>query len=126
MKLLPASVNPVDPSPVHDLSNSVSNNVSTNLVPLAQRAITMQAAQVSVVPSADAFTWSSRTRPAGASWIDATVVDDSQSDEGGRSAAEYVSGWAWGSSIERTVVAHYLFYAGGFTRDRGRLVDLYA
>jgi hypothetical protein len=121
MKLLPASVNPVDPLPAPDLSNTVSNS----LVPLAQSAITMRAGQVSVVPSADAFTWSFRSRPSGVSWIDATVVDDSQSNEAGSSAAEYVSGWAWSSPIERTAIAHYRFYSAGLTNDRGRLIDLY-
>jgi hypothetical protein len=130
IKLLPAAVNPVDPSRVPDVpgdgSRNVSSNVSNSLVPLAQSAITTRAGQVSAVPSTDVFTWSSRTRPAGVNWIDATVVEDSQSDEAGHSAVEYISGWAWSSPIERTVIAHYLFYAAGLTNGTGRLVNLYA
>jgi len=53
MKLLPAAVNPVDASPAFD--------VSTSLVPLTQRGITARAGQISLVPSADDFTWSSAT-----------------------------------------------------------------
>jgi hypothetical protein len=117
MKLLPASVGPVDPS---------QSDVSNSLVPLAQRAIDVQGGQISDVPSAAAFTWSSRNRAAGANWIDATPLEDSESDEARRSAVEYVSGWAWGGSIGRSAIAHYLAYAAGLVGSRGRLVDLYA
>jgi hypothetical protein len=132
MKLLPALVDPVDPSHVPDVSNS--------LAPLAQRAITTSTGH-SVVPSADAFTgssstgssstgssstWSSRARRSGVIWIDATPVEDSLSGESGLSAVEYVSGWAWSSPIERAAIAHYLFYAAGLANGIGRLIDLYA
>jgi hypothetical protein len=116
MKLLPASVSPVDP-PEPDVSNS--------LVPVAQRAITVQGGPSSVVPSAGAFTRSSRSRRAAANWIDATPVDDPQSDEAA-SAVEYLPAWAWSDPIERTAIAHYLFYAAGFASGIGWLVNLYA
>ncbi len=83
MKLLPAA-NPADLAPVPD--------VSTSLVPLAQGALTTRADQISVVPSADVFAWSSSTRRGGATRIHGTFVEDSQSDETGRSSWEYVSG----------------------------------
>ncbi len=118
IKLLPASVNPVDPSQATDASNS--------LVPVAQRAITMGAGQISVVPSADAFTWSSSRRQGGANCIDGTPVEDSQSDATGSSDWEYVSGWPWSSPAQRTAVAQYLAYANGPTGWNGRLIDLYA
>ena len=105
IKLLPASVNPVDPSQAPD--------VSTSLVPLTQRAITTRAGQIRLVPSADAFAWSSSTRRGGANRIYGTPVEDSQSDETGRSGWEYVSGWAWSRPVESTAVAHYLSYAAG-------------
>jgi hypothetical protein len=124
MKLLPAAVNPVDPSQVADLSNDVSNS----LVPVAQRAITMQADQSSIVPSADTFTWSSSARPSRTNWIDATPVDedDSQSDATGSAAAEYVSGWSGSYPIERTAVAYYLFYAAAPANGNGQLINVYA
>ena len=103
IKLLPASVVPVDPPP----------DVSTSLVPLAKRAIATRAGQVSLSPSADAFAGSSSTRRGGANRIDGAPVEDSQSDETGRSGWAYLSGWAWSHSVERTAVAHYLFYAAG-------------
>jgi hypothetical protein len=122
MKLLPAAVNPVDPSQVVD--------VSTSLVPVAQRAITTQAAQSSLVPSADTFTWSSSVssgaRQGGVSWIDATPVDDSQSDATGIADGEYVSGWSGSYPAERTAVAHYLFYAATPANGNGQLINLYA
>jgi hypothetical protein len=118
MKLLPASVNPVDPLQAPD--------VSTSLVPLTQRAITTRAGQISLVPSADAFAWSSSTRRGGANFIYGTPVEDSQSDETGPSDAEYVSGWAWNRPVESTAVAHYLSYAAGPAAWSGRLIDLYA
>jgi hypothetical protein len=118
IKLLPASVNPVDPSQAPD--------VSTSLAPLTQRAITTRAGQISLVPSADAFAWSSSTRRGEANRIYGTLVEDSQSDETGRSGGEYVSGWAWSRTVESTAVAHYLSYAADPAGWRGRLIDLYA
>jgi hypothetical protein len=115
IKLLPASVNPVDPP-----------DVSTSLVPLTQRAITTRASQISIVPSADAFAWSSSTRRSGANRIDGTPVQNSQSAETGSSGWEYLSGWAWSHSVERTAIAHYLFYAAGPAGWSGRLIDVYA
>jgi hypothetical protein len=118
IRLLPASLNPVDPSQEPE--------VSTSLVPLTQRAITARAGQISLVPSPDAFAWSSSTRRGEANRIDATFVEDSESDETGHSAWEYVSGWAWSPLVESTAIAHYLSYAAGFTSWSGRLIDLYA
>ncbi len=118
IKLLPASVNPLDPSQVPDVSNS--------LVPLAQRAITTEASQISLLPSADAFAWSSSTRQEGANCINGTLVEDSQSDAMGCSDCEYVSGWGWSSPAQRTAVGQYLFYATGPAGWNGRLIDLYA
>jgi hypothetical protein len=117
MKLLPASVNPVDPR-VPD--------VSTSLVPLALRTISTRAGQISLVSPADAFAWSSSTRRDGVKRIDATPVEDSQSDATGRSGAEYVSGPAWSHSVERTAVAHYRFYATASAVWGGHLISLYA
>ena len=129
IKLLPASVNPVDPSQAPDFLNNVLtdllSNVSTSLVPLTQRAITTRASQISLVPHADAFAWSSSTRRSNANRIDATPVEDSQSDAG-HSAWEYLSGWAWSPSVESTAIAHYLSYAAGFAGWNGRLINLYA
>jgi hypothetical protein len=118
MKLLPASVNPVDPSQAPD--------ASTSLVPLTQRAITTRAGQIGLVPSADAFAWSSSTGRSKANRIDGIPVEDSQSDVAGRSAWEYLSGWAWSPPVESTAIAHYLSYAAGFASWSGRLIDLYA
>jgi len=126
MKLLPASVNPVDPSQGPEVSSDVSNHVSNSLVPLAQRAIATRAGQASLAPSADNFSWSSGTRQGGVNCIDATPVEDSQSDQTGGSGGEYVSGGAWSGPVERTVVAHYLFYSGSAANGSGRLVDVYA
>jgi hypothetical protein len=53
-------------------------------------------------------------------------VDDSQSDQTGRSTGQYVSGWAGISPVERTAIAHYLFYAASPASWRGWLIDLYA
>jgi hypothetical protein len=121
IKLLPASVNPVDPSQASD--------VSTSLVPLTQRAIATRASQISLVPSSDAFAWSSSSRRGGANRIDGTPVqdaeEDSESDETGRTGWGYVSGWAWSRLVESTAVAHYLFYAGDPAGWSGRLIDLY-
>jgi hypothetical protein len=118
IKLLPASVNPVDTSEASD--------ASTSLVPLAQRAIATQAGQIRLVPAADAFTWSSSTRRGEAEFIDGTPVEDSQSDESGRAGGEYVSGWAWSRTVASTAVDHYLSYAANLFGWRGGLVDLYA
>jgi hypothetical protein len=118
IKLLPASVNPVDPSPAPD--------VSTSLVPLTQRAIATRAGQINLVPSADSFAWSSSTRRGEANRISGTLVEDSQSDETGGSGWEYVSGWAWNRLAESTAVLHYLSYAAAPTSWSGRLIDLYA
>jgi hypothetical protein len=118
IKLLPASVNAVDPPPAPD--------VSTSLVPLTQRAITTRAGQISLVPSAAAFAWSSSTRRGEANLIYGTPVEDSQSDETGPSAGEYVSGWAWSRPVESTAVAQYLSYAAGLAAWSGRLIDVYA
>jgi hypothetical protein len=114
IKLLPVSVNPVDPLQAPE--------VSTSLVPLTQRAITAQAGQISLVPSADTFAWSSSTRR-GTNWIDGTPVEDSQSDE---TASEYVSGWAGSRPVESTAIDHYLFYATAPAGWSGLLIDVYA
>jgi|HubBroStandDraft_4_1064222.scaffolds.fasta_scaffold266258_2 hypothetical protein len=124
IKLLPASVNPVDPSQARD--------ESTSLVRLTQSAITPRAGQIGLVPStpsvpsADTFAWSSSTRRGEANLIYGTPVDDSESDVTGRSGGEYVSGWAWSRPVERTAVAIYLSYATGPAGWGGRLIDLYA
>jgi hypothetical protein len=117
IKLLPASLNPVDPSQALD--------ASTSLLPLTQRAISTHAGQISLVPSADTLAWSSSTRLGQANWIDGTPVEDSQSDETA-SAGEYVSGWAGSSPIESTAIAHYLFYAAAPAAWSGQLIDVYA
>jgi hypothetical protein len=117
MKLLPASVDPVDPQ---------ASDVSTSLVPLTQRAITTRDGQVDLVPSADAFAWSSSTRWGGANVIYGTPVEDSDSDATGALVAEYVSAWAGSNSVERTAVAHYLFYAAGRAGWNWRLISVYA
>jgi len=114
IKLLPASVNPVDPP-----------DVSTSLVPLTKRAINTRVGQISLVPSADTFAWSSSTKGR-ANRIDGTLAEDSQSDGTGRSGRGYLSGWAWSHSVEHTAIAHYLFYAAGPAVWSGRLIDLYA
>ena len=117
IKLLPASVNPVDPSQ--------ASEVSASLVPLTQRAVTAQAGQSRLVPSGDTFSWSHSTRQHEANWIDGTFVEDSQSDATA-SAGEYVSGLAWSRPVASTAIAHYLFYSAALTRWSGRLIDLYA
>ena len=126
MKLLPASVDSLDLSQTSD--------VSTSLVPPAQRAIETRPSQISLVPSADAFAWLSSTRRGDANFIHGTPVADSQgndyqgnekSDRTGGSVWEYVSGWAWSRPVE-TAVAHYRSYAAIPANWRGRLIDLYA
>jgi len=118
IKLLPASVNPVDPSPAPD--------GSTSLALLTQRAITTRAGEISLLPSADAFAWSSSTRRGTANRINGTPVQDSQGDEAEPSNWEYVSGWAWSRPVESTAIAHYLSYLAGAAGWSGRLIDLYA
>lgn len=117
-KLLPVSVNLVGPSQAPD--------VSTSLVPPTQRAITTRTGQDTLVPSADAFAWSSSTRPGKLNRIYGTPVENSQSDETAPSDGEYVSGWAWSRSVESTAIAHYLFYAASLAGWSGRLINLYA
>ncbi len=117
IKLLPASVDPVDPSQASD--------ASTSLVPPTQRAITTRAGQISLVPPADVFARSPSTRRGEANRMYGTPVEDSQSDETGPSG-EYVSGWAWSGPVERTAIAHYLSYAADPIGWSGRLIDLYA
>ena len=118
IKLLPASVSSVDPPQAPD--------ASTSLVPLTQRAISTPASQISPVPSADAFSWSSATRRGGANFIYGTPVEDSESNETEPSAWEYVSGWDWNNLVENTAVGHYLSYAAGANRWSGQLIDVYA
>ena len=118
IKLLPAPVNPIDPS--------LAPEGSTSLVLLTQRAITTRPGEISLVPSADAFAWSSSTRRAAANRINGTPVEDSQGDEAGPSSWEYVSGWAWSRPIESTAIAHYLSYFAGAAGWSGRLINLYA
>jgi hypothetical protein len=118
IKLLPASVNPVGPSPAPDESIS--------LVPLTHRAITTRAGQISLVPPSDVFARSSSTRRGEANFIEGTLVEDSQSDDTGHSAWEYVSGWAWSRAVESMAIAHYLSYAASPAAWSGQLIDLYA
>ena|ERR1700685_1787416 len=118
IKLLPASVNAVD--------SSQTSAVSTSLVPLTPRAITRRAGQIALVPSPDAFAWSSSSRRGATNRIYGTIVEDFTSDQTGVSDSEYVSGWFWSASHARTALDHYLFYAANPTIWRGRSVDLYA
>ncbi len=118
IKLLPASVNPVDPSE--------SPEVSTSLVPLTQRAITTRLGTTSLVPSADSFARSPSSGRGGRNRIHGTPLEDSQSDETTGSGWEYVSGWAWSRPVEKTAVASYLFYAASSGRRSGRLINVYA
>ncbi len=123
IKLLAASVNPVGPSPAPD--------GSTSLVPVTQRAIARRAGQISVVPSADVFAWSTSTRRGEAPFLHGTLVEDSQSentqsDDTGRSGWQYVSGLAWSGLVESTAIAHYLLSAANPASWSGRLIDLYA
>jgi hypothetical protein len=126
MKLLPAALDPVDPPQGSDVSNGASKQVSDSLVPVDQRAIATRAGQSGLVSSTDTFTWSPRSRQGGVNWINATFVEDSESDKAGRSEGEYVSDWAWSFPAVRTVVAHYLSYAAGLASGSARLIDLYA
>ena len=118
IKLLPASVNPIDPSGPSD--------VSTSLVPLTPRALATRASQINLVPSPDTFAWSSSTRPAGPNRISGTLVENSQSDETATSGQEYVTGSPWSRPIESTAAAQYLFYAAAPTGWTGPLINLYA
>lgn len=117
IKLLPASVNPLDPSQASD--------VSASLVPLTARAVTTPAGQRSLVPSRDTFSRSQSARQHEAIWIDGTFVEDSQSDATA-SPGEYISGLAWSRPVAITAIAHYLFYSAAFARWSGRLIDVYA
>jgi hypothetical protein len=117
IKLLLASVNPVDPSQASD--------VSTSLVPQTPRAVTTQAGQSSLAPAGDTVSRSPSTPQGEANWIDGTFVDDSQSDATA-SAGEYVSGLAWSRSVASTAIAHYLFYSAARAGWSGRLIDVYA
>jgi hypothetical protein len=125
IKLLPAAVTPVDPPQAPDVSTRLVPLTQRAAVATTQRAITTRASQIGLVPSADAFTWSSSTRRGGANRIYGTFVDDSQSDETGRSGGEYVSGWAWSHPVGRTAIAHYLFYATDPASWSGQLINLY-
>ena len=118
IKLLPASVRPVE--------SSQASDVSTSLVPLTQRAITTRAGHVSLVPSTDAFARSSSARRGEATRISGTLVEDSQSDETGNWGGEYVSGWVWSRPAESTAVAHYLSYAASLAGWNGQFIDVYA
>jgi hypothetical protein len=117
MKLLPVSVDPVDPSQASDGSAS--------LVLLTHRAITAPAGQISLVPF-DAFARPSSPRRGQANVIYGTPVEDPDLDETTNSYAEYVSVWAGSYSVERTAIAHYLFYAAGPTGWIWRLINVYA
>jgi hypothetical protein len=128
IKLLAASVNPVDPTQ--------SADGSTSLVPVTQRAIATRAGQIRVVPSADVFAWSSSTRRGEAPFIHGTLVEDTQnedtpnqdthSEDTGCSGWQYVSGLAWSGLVESTAIAHYLFSAANPASWSGRLINLYA
>jgi hypothetical protein len=118
IKLLPAAVNPVDPSQ--------ASEVSTSLVPLTQRAISTRPTEIRIVPSTDAFVWSSSTRREGAHRVYGTFVEDSPRDDTGHSGWEYVTAEPWSRSVEGTAVAQYLFYAGYLANRSGRLIDVYA
>ncbi len=117
IKLLPGAVNPADPSQAFDVSSS--------LVPVTQRGITSRASQSRLVPSGDTFSRSASGRPGEANWIDATVVEDSQSDARA-SDGDYVSGLIWGRPVASTAIALYLFYVAAPAGWSGRLIDLYA
>jgi hypothetical protein len=122
IKLLPAAVTPVDSPQAPD--------VSTSLVPLTQRATASR--QLTLVPSADAFSWSSSARRGGVHRIYGTFVEDDQSvhdfqsEETRGSGWEYVSGWASSYSAGRTAIAHYLSYAADPAGWSGWLINLYA
>jgi len=124
IKLLPAAVNPVEPPQAPDVSSSLVP-LTQRAIATTQRAVPTRAGQISLVPSADAFTRSSSTRRGGANRIYGTFVDDSQSGGMGSSGGEYVSGWAWSHPVGRTAIAHYLFYAIDPASWSGRLINLY-
>jgi hypothetical protein len=117
IKLLPASVTPVDPS--------LASDVSASLVPLIQRAVPTRAGQSGLVLSGDTFSWSRLTGQNEANWIDGTFVEDSESNAMA-STGEYISGLAWNHSVASTAIAHYLFYSAALAGWSGRLIDLYA
>jgi hypothetical protein len=120
IKLLPASVLPPDPPQKTD--------ASTGLVPLASRAVTTRAAQISLVPDADA--WSSATRRGQPNLIYGTLVEDSPSDptenDSGRSGWQYVSAWAWNHLVGGAAITQYLSYAASPANWSGQLIDVYA
>jgi hypothetical protein len=128
IKLLPASVDAVDPSQASD--------VSTSLVLLTQRAIATRAGQTGLAPSADRFAWSSSTRRRAANVIDATPVEEPDIEESDinepdinetrLSDGEYVCAWSGSSSAERMAIAWYLFYIASPAAWSGRLINLYA
>jgi hypothetical protein len=117
IKLLPASVNPVDPSQASD--------VSTSIAPLTPLAVATRAGQSSLVSSGDTFSRSSSARQGEANWIDGTFVEDSHSDATA-SSGEYVSGLAWSRPVASTAIAHYLFYSSAPAAWSGRLINVYA
>jgi hypothetical protein len=125
IKLLPAAVTPVDPPQAPDVSTSLVQAIA-----IPQRATASR--QLTLVPSADAFSWSSSARRGGAHRIYGTFVEDdqsvhdSQSKETRGSGWEYVSGWASSYSAGRTAIAHYLSYATDPAGWSGWLINLYA
>jgi hypothetical protein len=120
IKLLPAAVLPPDPPQKTD--------ASTGLVPLAPRAVATCAAQISLVPDADA--WSSATRRGQPNLIHGTLVEDSPSDptenDSGRSGWQYVSTWAWNHLVGGAAITQYLSYAASPANWSGQLIDVYA
>jgi hypothetical protein len=126
IKLLPASVIPPDPPQTTD--------VSTGLIPLAPGAVTTRAAQITLVPDADAFARSSSSSSASRrgqpNLIYGTLVEDSPSDptenDSGRSGWQYVSTWAWNHLVGGAAITQYLSYAASPANWSGQLVDVYA
>ena len=118
IKLLPASVNPLDLSHQPDASAS--------LAPLPQSAIIARAVQATHSTAGDAFARSSSARRSEPKFIHGTPVEDSQSNDSGPSAWEYVSAWASRHLVENTVIAHYRSYATAPAIWNGRLINLYA
>lgn len=116
IKLLPAA------NPVESLAAA---EVSSSLTPVSPRAISTQASQAGRVPSSDVVTWSSSARTGQTNWIDATPVEDWQSDATG-AECEYVSGWAGSRSAESTAISQYLYYAAAPSGWSGRLINVYA
>ena len=107
---------------------------SVGLVPLTTRAMTAQAGQTSLVASgaaggvaiaSDRHSWSSATKARRANWIDATPVEDTES-EGTASIPEYVWGWSGSASVERSAIAQYLFYSATPAGRSGWFLNVYA